>query len=214
MQLGVFIFISITFVACGLSKPTGPVNGMEYIEIQELNYINKYIIEHTILSPVDWDVNPVLPLNDTSQIDIVIIQLHEDNRSAFDKLPFFEEEIIDSVILNINAYKIPYLFANKKHKVLEVFGNFPEKDYNNLLPRELPPNSIVFALGHVYQIDSFNYIPIVYLRKDDNVDYWHLMSRVYKFEVCSYGIINFVSFYIPDWNNSFKEVIINSTICK
>ncbi|MBK7344647.1 MAG: hypothetical protein IPJ06_17070 [Saprospiraceae bacterium] len=114
-----------------------------------MNYINKYIIEHTILSPLDWDVNPVLPLNDTSQIDIVIIQLHEDNRSAFDKLPFFEEEIIDSVILNINAYKIPNLFANKKHKVLEVFGNFPEKDYNNLLPRELPPNSIVFALGHV-----------------------------------------------------------------
>lgn len=214
MRLKIFIYISITCAACGLTKSTYPAKGMKPIENQELNYINKYVIEHTILSPDDWDVNPVLPLNDPSQVDIVIIQLHDDNRSAFENFPYFGEETIDSVIENVNSHKLPFLFANRKHKVLEVFGNFPDKDYNKLLPRELPPNSIVFALGHVYQIDSFNYIPIVYLRKDVNVSYWHFMSRVYKFEICPYGIINFISYYHPDANFNSKENIINSTSCK
>ncbi len=155
-----------------------------------------------------------MPLNDTSQVDIVIIQLHEDYRSPFDKLPFFEEETIDAVIFNLNSHKLPYLLANKNYKILKLFGNLSDKDYNNLLPCKIPPNSILFTLGHVYQKDTFYYIPIVYLRKDTNVDYWYLMSREFKFEVCTSGIINFISFNNYEINISFKENIINSTGCK
>lgn len=214
MQLKVFIFFAISCMGCGHTQSMYPFNYSNQIDDPELNYINKYIIEHTILFPIDWDVNPVMPLNDTSQVDIVIIQLHEDYRSPLDKLPFFKEETIDSVILNLNSHKLPFLFAKKNYKILKLFGNFPDKDYNNLLPREIPQNSILFALGHVYQIDAFYYIPIVYLRKDTKFDYWHLMSRVYKFEVCTSGFINFISFYYSEINLSFKENVINSIGCK
>ncbi len=121
--LGFLLIISVA--CCQTAKKTFIGEKSYWLGDLEINYINKFVVEHVILTPTDLDVNPFFPLQG-STIDIQFIDLSQDkefwsNESWFSN--YLNGVKIQQVIPNSSPFA-PLIFWHYKPRVwtLKEFG--------------------------------------------------------------------------------------------
>ncbi len=213
-----FLLIS-SFACCQTAKKTFIGEKSYWLGDLEINYINKFVVEHVILTPTDLDINSFFPLQG-STIDIQFIDLSQDkefwsNESWLSN--YLNGVNVQQVIPNSSPF-VRHIFGHYKPRVwtLKELGGDEMKAYIN---NRIGVNTIIFLIGDIYMIDDKYYIPMLYWRRNNEMDYVNTRSRIYEFEVCGYGIINFTKFYEPlgfvsiEVGSLLRENIINKVHC-
>lgn len=175
----------------------------------DLYYIYRYIIEYTILNPPKLDVDENDFFYDNINNLYILNSLEATN---FEYLDWYKEFFKNKTTLISQISSYDQLIVFNKFKPYSIKTTSSYKRLNR-------KNSILFSIGRIDKVEGRYFIVLLYVNKYNNIDDYYSMARIFEFEICGNGFINFKNCYDPIGNFGdeqeylFDKISLSSVKC-
>lgn len=201
MRIILIINTIILLNACLVNRQIKNVSDQHLFNTEEIKYLTRYIIEHSILHPAEWypESGRITLLPNDSILNIYlndkVVSNDELENYYFGFNDFFKDKSIDTIYPNSTTLDVGDIFNNYKVKIVHL----KPEERTHQLDSLITVNTIMFYLTNIIQVGNKYYIPLTFKRLEDEIMIRYNITRYYEFEYCKKGIFNFKSYCQYFW---------------